>query len=460
MKRRFAELDDVSIDVEVIRGTDRRSWVNIAESELTIPLPAEHGPLWRVKYVDFAEISDVDGSSVASECTVRSEALAEGALMFIIHQAIADSVSMFHMLQTQLIPIINAVIGGEDTSLFDMPLLMMHSADDAFLDKTKSPWNRKASIKLPTVSEEQTPDIENFRPLLSCVASNAVPTHLSASGVLPFTLSTLGTRMFLDECFKQRVAPHAAILLACADALGIISAVHPEVNTTGDILSGYTVDLRKLRSHDNTVPLGMWEGYNTEKMKRNRNLPEVKLFWEQAREISSNSQSGNSKPWKILAAYNDTLKRFTKTGDINSLADLFRVHFQLDDLGNCDALPTIKPKPPSRPVSSIEVPPETLQNGSSSSGSSSMDFIRFDEHFCMRSMSDVNTVPFLISVCCFRSRLMWSVTFNTRWITRRFATEYIDVLVRVIKHVVSTRQWISLIPPPGEVHHLTTSSVV
>ena len=490
-RRRFAEIDDIKFDINVIKGTDRRSWLTIAESELSVPIIANEGPLWRLRYVDFAEIAESE--SLLSDST-RSECLTEGALMFVIHQAIADGLSMFNMMHTQLIPIINSMIGGEDTSLFKLPLPMMHSVDDAFLEKSKKTWNTKSSLKRKNKTRAPNPEanhvVEYDPPLVFHLSTDPSEpcSEMAGTGVLPFSLTTTGTCMLLSECTRHNTSLHSVLLTACSVALGILSEAYGVENnhSSDDISVGFSMDLRRLRTHGGADSLGMWEGYQTQNVKRYTTLPPAKRLWDEAKRVCQNYRTSEQRPWTILASFNDTMKRIEKENDFKAISDMFKVHVQLDNIGFCKANPSttdsgastsspssdtpngvqtniggrrykkqtqtgkkqktrfrLSPSGPSSPPSgrsSIEISPDdpeyTSYSAVSMNSSSFGDFIRHEEHFFMSSMCDLSGVPLVVSVCIFRDSLMWTVAYNTKWIMRSFAIDYVDSLLRVFKHMV------------------------
>ncbi len=62
--------------------------------------------------------------------------------------------------------------------------------------------------------------------------------------------------------------------------------------------------------------------------------------------------------------------------------------------------------------------------------------ISMQEHFATKSMSEVTHIPLSITSCRFRHRLMFTVTYNPKWIKRSIATKFVDILLALLQDAV------------------------
>ncbi len=460
IRKRFEQMGQFIPQPVIVQGTDRRSWVAMAEDEMKTGFESSEGPLWDMKYMEFTERK----GSVSSEVEpVKTEY--EGALFFKAHHVIVDNVSGFDLLFNQFIPILNSILSEERISpMFDTPLFMLPSPKESFSEKGANRKTLMKSLKIPQFCDETNTNANEFRPVLTHKSKTNISTLGSSSRILPFSLSRLITKIFFDRCKENNVSEDAALMTICNLSFGIVTNwEHLEIGE--HMLCGYSVDLRQYRTIHGPQPLGMWMGYGVARMKRHTSYLSPKIFWEEVHRVDELLRA-DSKPWKTLAKYDSILKKMVKSQSVAPTAELTKVHFQIDDLGNCDKkifedvttsrlmTPTSTPRG-SMASSTLSIrndsiySRQTVQSSATSNGDAgyynycherdivNLGHFHMEEHYFTKSMSNVTNVPLVVSMCTYRGCLMSTVTYNGRWISRPLATKFIDLVLRIANDMVS-----------------------
>lgn len=433
---------DIQKDIQVLQARNRKSWVDLAEVELSRPFNSSRGPLWKLKYVEFTENIEEDNMEPESS---RTEQGHEGAFLFTIHKVIADAVCLFDLLYRQLIAILNSILEGGSLTQFHNPLLLLPSVEDAFTDeKHKSVTKVCLPTQLNPVSGKHQ---SLFRPLLTCISGNSQPVVVSTSKLLPFIMSPATTRELIERCYAKYISPKAALITAAAMSLGITASAN-DIRLGNEITICLPVDLRQFANLPRPQPLGNWQSYDYCTVHKRSNHVEPKQFWDQAFRVHQDLLRKKDDWIKRISTKNyinterNILKKISKEHTVAPLSSLHKAHFTMHDLGNCDLMTAepmfseYSPHPPQDGYRPNGAARDSIRSRDSQNSDLTEAPVIMSEHFFTSAMSDVSTIPLHLTVCTYRGKFMWTLTYNGSWITKAFATKFIDRLLATLDQLV------------------------
>ena len=439
--KRFVEMTNIDNGMKITEGVNRKSWLYIAEDELVDPFSVEEGPLWKLSYIGFEACASTrnsrEGTQQASPMSEYSTTLPldstlllqhnrslrrtftqphEGALIFKIHQAIADDLSIFDLLNKQFLPILNGVLTSSDyLEYYKVPLFMLPTAQESFREKKKVTWQFKLKFKKSKTANNGSSQTPNFQPLWKLGPAEEVSEEQAIGRILPFALKDFSSKGFIERCTQHGVHLHAAMVTACAAAVSI-QAFTNKLAVPQEIHCCFPIDLRQFRTLNSPHPLGLWTAYGLVKTRRFRGFVTAEKFWSEVEKVSKQVNASLEKPWKVFQNQKQALKTVAKTGDLSTLMAAEKAHIQVSTLDCSD-----------------------VKNGRTSGVTEKNDWplVNLEEYYSTNSMCDISNVPLAISSCLLRGRLMCTVTYNTKWVQRPFAVAFVDVLLRVIYDAVS-----------------------
>ena len=363
----FVESKHLEHNVTIKRGLGSVPWLRVAEEELRSGFNTEEGPLWKVVFIDLSGNSNPtaeengtlpngnikqNGSSDSNygyvkfqkkKSRVHFKEEYEGVLLFKVHHAIADGMSMFDVIHRQLFPLLHKVITKGTIRGFDTPLSMLPGVDESFLSEDdgitrRNSLQRKSSNKKRNRHKSSTSSIETlFTPLLF-EDLEMEPMSPSASCILPVTVGRSASKEIIDKCIEKNVPVHSVLAVAASVAFGL-SASCEGFNPPNDIICGLPMDLRECIVAQGYQALGKWLGYGSTAVKTIRDPIDPDQFWQEVDKVQK--KTSFEKPWKNFEVYQEGLDSFIRTkGDISFAAELGRSHLELYDLGKCDTSQT------------------------------------------------------------------------------------------------------------------------
>ena len=393
----------------------------MAEAELRKTFDSERGPLWKVIYVESGDRGN-ENSAAGKKCAAHARPKAKGSgaccrgmLLFKIHHVIADGVSMLDLLQRQLVPMLNRTArhdSGNIIAPFQSSLTMVPPADDSFIKKEQLSWTKRRILRSASLRASQRSDASDVsgarpsEPLLRVGPADCW-THDSTTGVIPVVLSAAVSRRFVERCNRNGVGFDEAMLTAGTTTLAV-AAAYCHVDMHSDVvICGRPVDLRRYHTlHTHYEPLGRWIASDTVRVSAPHHPPTAERFWSDARSGAASINS-NECPWKSLGMYGEMARVLACSTDVTK-HKMFRMHMEIESL---------------------------LEDGDRAGDPD--DWATMDEHYFIKSMSDVTPATMALAATMFRGHISFSVAFNSRWISREFATKYAETLRWMIQHVVS-----------------------
>ena len=365
--KRYVENKHLEHNVTIKRGLGSVPWLRVAEEELSSGFNTEEGPLWKVMFIDLSGNSSPtsekngtlpngnmkpNGSPDSNNGYVRFQKKKdrvhfkeeyEGVLLFKVHHAIADGISMFDVIHRQLFPLLHKVITKGTIRGFDTPLSMLPGVDESFLPKDdgisrRNSLPRKSSIKKRNRRKSSTSSTQAlFTPLLF-EGVEMEPMSPSSSCILPVTVGRSASKEIIEKCSEKNVPVHSVLAVAASVAFRL-SASYEGFDLPNDIICGLPMDLREYMTVQGYQALGKWLGYGTTTVKSMRDPIDPDRFWQEVHKIQEKTSS--EKPWKNFEVYQEGLDSFIRTkGDISFAAELGRSHLELYDLGKCDTSQT------------------------------------------------------------------------------------------------------------------------
>ena len=397
----------------------------MAEAELSKKFDSQRGPIWKVIYVESGDHRGKETSANGKKCAAHARpkpkgfgGCCRGMLLFKIHHVIADGVSMLDLLLRQLVPMLNMAArygSGNIIAPFQSPLTMVPPADESFIKKEQLSWTKRRLLRSASLRASQRSDASDVsgarpsEPLLRVGPADS-RTPDSATGVIPVILTAAVTCRFMERCNRNGVGFDEAMLTAGATTLAV-AAAYCHVDLHSDVVvCGRPVDLRRYHTlHTHYEPLGRWIASDTARLSAPRQPPTAERFWSDVRSVAE-SVNSNECPWKNLGMYGEMARILACSTDVTK-HKMFRMHMEIETLH---------------------------EDGERSNAGDPDDWATMDEHYFVKSMSDVTPATMALAATMFRGRISCSVAFNSRWITREFATKYAETLRWMIQHVVSS----------------------
>lgn len=396
----------------------------MAESELTKKFDSQKGPLWKIVYVEMEDhreernAATKKGSAKARPKSTSSAVCHQGLLLFKIHHVIADGVSMLDLLQRQFIPMLNRSLKHNTTTAapqFISSLPMAPPADESFIKKEQLSWTKRRSLRSASMRASQysdgkaATDTPSSEPMLR-VDDAAKRTPESETGLLTVTFGAAVGRRFVERCARSGVGFEEAMLTAGTTALAVAAAfcrvdLHSDV-----VVCSRPVDLRRYHTlHTHFEPLGHWIACDMVRVSAQHRPPTAHRFWTDARTVAT-SVGSNERPWKSLCMYGEMAKALACSTDVIK-HKMFKVHMEIASL---------------------------IEDGDRTTTDHRGGPATMEEHYFFKSMSDVTPPTMALTSTLLRGRITCSVAFNSRWISREFATKFAETLQWLIPHVVSS----------------------
>ena len=415
----------VTFIVSNIISFDYLSLRQVAQTELRKTFASDRGPLWKVVYVEKAECGPDEGVDVAGKTGTEktrqkrksSSPCHEGVLLFKIHHVIADGVSMLDMLQRQLVPMLNSSLRRDSDNAvpqFFASLPMAPPADESFIKKNQLSWTKRRSLRSASMraSSPQSADgkaateAPSSEPLLR-IEDATKRTAESETRLLTLSFGAAVGRRFVERCGSSGVDFEEAMLTAAATSLAVTAAFcHVDLHSDV-IVCGRPVDLRRYHTlHAHYEPLGHWIACDMVRVSAPRRPPNDHRFWTDARAVAT-SIGSHERPWKSLCLYGEVAKALSCSTDVIR-HKMFRVHLEVVSL--------------------------TADSGRTTTDGP----VTMDGHYFVKSMSDVTPATMALTSTLLRGRIMCTIAYNSRWVSREFAVKFTETLRWLIPHVVST----------------------
>ena len=456
--KRFVEMSKVERSISITEGVDRKAWLDIVEMEMTQPLVSAKGPLWKIRYMEFANEAEVPvassgghmapthqrpkvkskysvmrlGTSVSFRIekgmpsTIERDVnhVNEGVIIFKIHQVIADEVSLFDMLQNQFIPLVSSLLVAGDFQSMSVPLYMIPSAEESLEKKRRLSRHQKRLIKKRSTRKLKTlQSEESTSQTKSWLQSGSEGTEIRPMAcVLPFAVKGVISKNLCQCCQDHNVRLLSTVLTAAAISLSI-QARKDRLRVPEELCLNFPIDLRQFRRSSNSPqPLGMWRGHGQVKVTPFRGMVSTDRFWHEVKDMDANVKSSLGNPCELFRLQKAALKRLPKTRDPATLALLAPGHIEVSVFDHLNQLP---------------IASSSKRTKKKSKEKERSDVVALEEIYFMRSMSDLSNVPLSLGMCVFKESLMCTVTYNAKWTKRSFATDFVDVFLRLLHDVVS-----------------------
>ncbi|ELT97795.1 hypothetical protein CAPTEDRAFT_226712 [Capitella teleta] len=459
LTRRFEEMTPVHIDFMLHLSDKRDSWIRLVEDEMATAFNSQTGPLWKVMYVEMpppAQHSNGNGSlnygtlqsQAASEShiTIHSGPTSfismstappepqlsynhEGVLIFKIHHAIADGVSMMSLIQDQFLHILKGLLTSGSLPSFSIPSHIMPAADSAF----KNP--KLTGKYLRIINYENAISARTLKPPVQGVHPPPVPLIGSPTGLVATPRNTakvwcyklpraLG-KAIKDTCQRYRVTLEDTLIFGACHALAF-NTDGGNMKLPGDsVLCSHATDLRQFqRKHGNVHPLGMWKGYDVKrfKVKEHSNISTSDKFWKAVGKFAS-SQSGARRPWSSTRVYQDLLEVVQANANVRPVAEMYKSHMEISVF--------------HKEAQSDRIPSDYASQGPLTQ-TPNANWVNLAEQYVFCSVSDLSNSPMSLSFVFYGERAYCNVTYNSHWLSEDFIKAFVIAHTRIMTRVTLT----------------------
>lgn len=468
--RRFEEMDPIQIDFTMQFSDERHAWIQMVENEMAMPFDSQTGPLWKVIYVEMPFVSRAPSEvgSASNYGTLQSDDQSEpnymiysgatsiitasssprqdlpvdmprheGVIIFKVHHAIADAVSLMNLMHDQLLPILKGTLTSSPPPNFAIPSHMMPAADESFkMPRLTSKFLKVINYESAVASKPLPPPIDGVRPPpVPLLGTQLVPgLGVGITKVWCYKLPKALSFNLREACRRQKVSLEDVLIYSTCSTMARTN--RSNIKLPGDsVLCSRVIDLRQFhRKHGHIHPLGLWVGHDIIRYKVSKSgVSTPEQFWKAAGSFVS-SQAANREPWASSRVYQDLLEAIQAHSNVRHVAEMFKSHFELSLVVKDKSMYDDHPSPDYQ---------ITYENGGSlytSHGTvtqtQAVGWINPVEQYVFKSVGDLSNAPLALSFVFYKDRAFCNATYNSRWLSegfvKNFAIEHTQLLTKVV----------------------------
>ena len=449
--KRFQEMEDTYVDFEYLKDTRRDSWIPLAEKELALPFQSHVGPLWKVVFMEFIDQISCTGyadsdlhaatggmqsseqrytiwaGSIHSHLSYGEDPF-QGVLLFKLHGAISDDVSIFDLIHRQLVPLLNDTLTANSVPKYATPIHMMPSASQAF---PRNPFNKKQqsvfNLKHAMESAKHTDVVDGGvcppQPAIRDIGAFINPTEKALCKLWCYKLPRKLTPLLISCCEKYGVSLLDCLIASASVALNICSQQQNVDFSSNHVTSIVTMDLRQFHQQQSGMEsLGQWDGYDIIQLKRSLCdfIPKPHQFWNLVKQVAPSKLQPQS-PWDGLSVSEETLNIVEKQKTLRAMAEVCKCHMAISLLTEMTSADDVY-----NYVTSLGAHTESLP----------VQWVTGNGCFSMRSVSDISNAPICLNFVVHLGRTYCALTYNPRWVTEDIVKKFISLKTNILSSVV------------------------